>query len=349
VDKLPLGQEANPSATPVANKDNNAGYWTFRFNSGSHDTGAKTNFPGKKIDARFGAPHAGKSYELKLPARTGAAGLNDGYEVLIHLADLPYTQEYISVKLCQLLVHENFIHGVYDYTDPNLSPEARLVRDCMTAWETPAGDRRKGNLRNVLRVIVNSPLFRQHAASRQKVKTPFEFTVSAVRSLRAAKPAGGFTAESIGTDLLDDMERIGMKLFHREEPDGWSEFGRDWINTSSLVERMRYIQNYLRAGARTADPVSDPVGLLKLKLPSTKWRDAGAIADYFLGILFLGEGKANLDLDRTAAIAFLNTSDTGLAAPFVNLDPNAANLTTYDTRVRGMVALLMGLPRFQEQ
>ena len=344
VDKLPLGQENNPLATAVTNKDNDPGYWTIRLSRSNHDTNSKSLFTGKTIEARFGPPHAGASYELKLPARVDTQGMKDGYDILAHLADLPYTQEYISVKLCRLLVHENFFHGVYDYTASDLSAEAKLIRQCLAAWDAPAADGRKGNLRAVLRTILESTLFRQHAASRQKVKTPFEFTVSAVRALRAVKPDGGFTADSTGADLIDDMQKMGMNLFHREEPDGWSELGRDWINTSSLVDRMRFLQGFLKVGNTR---YSDPVGLLKLKMPASQWRDPAAVADYFLDLLFLGEGRANLTLDRAAAIAFMNTNEAGtLASSFSSLDPNSAG---YDTRVRGLVALLLGLPRFHEQ
>ncbi|MBI2928927.1 MAG: DUF1800 family protein, partial [Verrucomicrobia bacterium] len=358
VDKLPPGQENNPFATPVANRDNDPGVWTLYWRTVRHDTSAKTIFAGKKLDARFGEPHAGKSYQLNLPARTGNAGMTDGYDIIKHLADLPYTQEYLSVKLCQLFVHENFVHGVYDYTEPNLSPEAALVKACMDAWEAPGPDGRKGNLRKVLRALFASDLFRTHSASRQKVKTPLEFLVSCIRSLRAAKPGGGFTADTDGYDLNTPIRSLNMRLLYREAPDGWSEFARDWVNTSAMVERMRFVENFLSAAANLLkdvdygsggdDNLSDPVALLKLKLPSDRWRDAAAVTDYFLGILFLGEGKANLDLDRGAAIAFLNSGDSGVAgsSPFANLNPD---LATYDARVRGMVALLMSLPRFQEQ
>jgi uncharacterized protein (DUF1800 family) len=344
VDKLPLDQENNPFATPIptANRNTTPGLWTLSFRATDHDTTAKTMFPRKTIDARFGPPHAGNPYELKLAARTGTAGMQDGYDIIKHLADLPYTQEYLSVKLCRYFVHENFVHGVYDYTAPNLSPEAALIRHCMRAWDTPAADGRKGNLRTVLKVIFNSPVFRQHLASQQKVRTPLEFTVASVRALRAAKPGGGFTADCTGADLNNTMIRLGMRLFNREEPDGWSEFGADWINSSSLIERMRFVQERLRSVS-----LADPVALLKLKLPSTQWRDAGAVSDYFLSILFPGEGKANLDLDRANAIIFLNTLDNGTtASSFSVLDPNS---TTYGNRVKGMVGYLMGLPRFQEQ
>lgn len=347
VDKLPLGQENNPFASAVANKDTSPGYWTLRFSASNHDTTAKTMFAGKTIDVRFGAPHAGKSYELRLPARSGNAGMQDGYDIINHLANLPYTQEYLSVKLCRLFINERFMHAAYDYTDPNLTEEGKLVRDCMKTWDTPADDGRKGNLRNVLRVIFNSKLFREHGAAQQKVKNPFEFTVSTVRALRAARPNGGFTADSTGADLLAPMDRMGMDLFYREEPDGWSEYGDDWINTSAMVERMRFVQGFLKVNSA----VSDPVGLLKMKLPSSQWRDAGAVVDYFFSILFPGEGKANLGLDRTAAITYLNTSDTGTAPSlFSSLDPNATSASSpYQSRVRSMVAMLMCLPRFEEQ
>jgi hypothetical protein len=212
----------------------------------------------------------------------------------------------------------------------------------MKAWDTPVGDGRKGNLRRVLTTIFDSSLFRQHAASQQKVRTPFEFAVSSVRALRASRPTGGYTADATGAELLSQMNRLGMSLFNREEPDGWSEYGADWINTSSLMERMRFVQQTLLREKR-----ADPVGLVKLKVPSAKWRDAGAVTDYFLEVLYPGEGKANLALDRAVALAYLNTLDNGTTpSNFSSLDPNSA---AYDNRVKGMVAFLMGLPRFQEQ
>ena len=74
------------------------------------------------------------------------------------------------------------------------------------------------------------------------------------------------------------------------------------------------------------------------------------MADYFLSILYPGEGKANLDLYRASAINFLNRSDDGLSSsPFSALTPSNVAATPYDTRVRSMVAMLMTLQRFQEQ
>jgi hypothetical protein len=90
--------------------------------------------------------------------------------------------------------------------------------------------------------------------------------------------------------------------------------------------------------------------LLQMKVPSASWRDAGAVADYFLGVLYPGEGRANLEVYRQAAINFLNTADSGTASsPFSALTVSSVAGSVYDTRVRGMVSMLMTSPRFQEQ
>lgn len=358
VDKLPPEQARNPFANPVADRDNDPGVWTLRYRADRHDNGAKIIFLGKTVPVRFGPPYAGRNYELRLPARSGNAGMQDGYDILNHLANLPQTQEYISVKLCRWFVHEDFHHGLYDYTAPDLSPEGRLVRACMEAWETPGPDGRKGNLRRVLHTIFHSELFRSRAALAQKVKTPLEYVVSTLRALRAARPGGGFTADTDGYDLITSLRRLNMPLFDRADPDGWPETGREWISTSALIERARFAQNFLIAardplkqldfGTTGDDNVSDPVSLLRLRLPADQLRNPEAVADFFLGLFFPGEGRANWQPDRELALAFLNSADSGApgSSPFAALAPDS---TAYENRVRGLVALLLGLPRFQEQ
>ncbi|MCI0743937.1 MAG: DUF1800 domain-containing protein, partial [Verrucomicrobia subdivision 3 bacterium] len=175
--------------------------------------------------------------------------------------------------------------------------------------------------------------------------------------LRAPLSATNYTADTDGYDLRTPLNRIGnMNLFDREEPDGYPETGRLWLNTANLCERMRFAQHLCMApnsslkdddyGSAGDDNVANPVQLLKLKLDPSQWKDAGAVVDLFLGLLYPGEGRANVDLDRQAGIAFLNSDNTGVpnSSPFDQLSDAA-----YDGRVRGMVAFLMALPRFQEQ
>jgi hypothetical protein len=222
----------------------------------------------------------------------------------------------------------------------------------MRAWEENVP---KGQIRKVLEVIFNSDLFRTQAGASQKVKTPFEFTVSAVRALRALASDGTYTADTDGKALISPMNRMGrMILFNRDTPDGYPEAGAPWISAGTIMERLRFVQALLHpAGTTPGKPtdagvsIADPVKLLKLKLPQTSWHDADAVAGYFAGIIYPGEGKANLDEYRAEAVHYLNTSDDGVtASPFSALvEPS----TNYDFRVRGMVATLMTFQRFQEQ
>jgi hypothetical protein len=354
-------QEFNPLALRTTNLlpgvtknfnavSNLAGVWTFNYKPGNHSVKAKNCFPGKMIPDRFGPPYAGRSYELNLTGRTGTNGIQEGYEILAHLANQPFTQEFISVKLCQLFVHENFDSGC-DFTDPNLSPEGKLVRQCMLAWENSSP---KGQIRPVLATIFNSDLFRGHAASVQKVKTPLEYVVSAIRALRVSDTRGVFTADTDGYALVAPLHRMGgMRLFDRDDPNGYPETGSSWISAGTLAERLRFVQSLLIAPGQSGKSdageknTTDPVSLLQKELPLADWSEAPAIADYFLHLLSPSEGKANLDLYQRAAINHLNTADDGKASsPFRAL---AVGSATYDLRVRSLVAMLLTLPRFQEQ
>ena len=353
-----LPGSTNTSSTTISNL---AGVWAFNYRSDRHNTNSKTLFAGKTVPDRFGSPYTTKTYgsgstpggyQLTIPGRTGSAGLQEGYEALAYLADLPFTQEFICVKLCGLFVHDGFVHGSYDYTDANLSEEGRLVRDCMQAWEN---SNPKGQIRAVLAVIFNSELFRGQSGSMQKVKTPIEFTLSALRALRSVNTNGTFTADTDGYSLVTPLDRMGgMKLFDRGDPDGYPEDAPGWISAGTLAERLRFVEALCIATNQTGhsdlgNSTCDPVALVKLKLPGPGWTNATAVADYLLEILFPAEGKANLAPYRTAAVQYLNTSENGnVASPFSALSMTG-NPSPYAVRVRGLTAMLLSSPRFQEQ
>jgi uncharacterized protein (DUF1800 family) len=341
---------------------NLVGLWSFWYDASRHGTNRGAIFPGKTYPARLGPPWAGRSYQLNIPRRTtgDTNSIQDGYDVIAHLATNIFTAEYVSVKLCRIFVHDDFPnptthtelpeYAYYNYTNPGRSAEAELVRQCIVAWDTAGPDGRKGNIRKVLGTIFNSDLFRSHGGSMQKVKTPVEFVVSAVRALRSVNVNGTATANADGYSYRSPMGRMGaMGLFNRAEPDGYPESGPSWISAGTLAERLRYVQSLLLAatGDDAGNNTTDPVALLKKKLPAASWNNATAVADYFVSILFPAEGRANLDLYRNSAVNFLNTTDDGTASSAFGTLGNTS--AAYDTRVRGMVSMLMTTQRFQEQ
>ena len=365
VAKVAPEQAGNPFATALSGSVmTNVGVWSFIYNSTFQNVSNQVVFTNKTVPSRFGSPWAGVNYQLTVPARSGTNGIQNGYQVLTHLANLPFTEEFISVKLCRLFVHDNFEHGVYDYTDPNMSPEARLVHDCMVTWENTTP---KGQIRPILQTIFNSDLFRTQAAAAQKVKTPLEYCVSAIRALRTSTNGtylpGSYSSDTDGYSISGSsistlnypLNRMGgMLLFDRNDPNGYPEDAPGWISGGTLAERIRFVQSYMMGSADSSSSkndsisngnksVADPMTLMRAKFAGNM-TNASEVADYFLSIIYPGEGKGNLLPYRNAAISFLNTGDDLLPSSFSSL--SAANA---DNRVRGMVAMLLSFQRFNEQ
>ena len=370
-------------ATNVTTVSNLAGVWAFNFNPAAHDTTrAKGLFTNYFIPARFGPPYTTKlygtngvagRYTFGIPTtRTGTNGIQDGYSILSYLADMPFTQEYISIKLCRLFVHDDFpnpsndtnnpAYDFYDYAGGNLSPEAQLVRDCMLAWENSSP---KGQLRPVLQTIFNSQLFRSHGGSLHKVKTPLEYMVSAVRALRSSTNgtfvAGSYSADTDGRNLIAPIQRMGnMLLFDRDAPDGYPEDSSYWISAGTLSERIRFIQSYCtfvstsghNGGDAGLNTLCWPGNLIIAKLPTASRTNAAAVVDYMMSIIYPGDGAGNLGEYRTAAINFLNNGSAdspSSTTPFASLAVSGTSTSAYDIRVRGMVSYLLSLQRFHEQ
>lgn len=358
----------DPAATNRTSVTNLVGKWTLRYSPTRHDPRAKHIFYQKDalgnpitgrprmVPARFGPPWAGRSYGLAFGTSNYQTNtIQEGYQVIAHMANLPFTQEFIIVKLCRLFIHDDFRTG-YDFTDTVTTPEEDLVRAAMLAWENPPGGGPKGQLRPVLRVLFNSAMFRSTLASQHKVRTPLEFSIAAIRAFRAQGTDGIPTADSDGVGIQTTLTRAGrMRLFDRAEPDGYPEDAAAWISAGTLAERLRYVQalalrpsgtDVRPSGELDSDTYVNPVALFRAKRPAAL-TDAGVAADYVLDLLFPAEGAANLAAYRELAVRFLNTADNGITpSTYASLGVGSA---AHDARVRGLVAFLMTTPRFQEQ
>ena len=165
--------------------------------------------------------------------------------------------------------------------------------------------------------------------------------------------AFALTATTDGYSFATPLQRMGeMLLFDRAAPDGYPEAAAPWISSGTLVERIRFAQalcmtNGASGRGDAGNQLVDPVGLLKNKLAGGNWNNAGAVADYFLSLVYPSEGAGNLSLYRHAALNYLNTADDGVTPSLFSGLNNTSG--AYENRVRGLVALLMAFPRFQEQ
>ncbi|HEX9997032.1 MAG TPA: DUF1800 domain-containing protein [Abditibacterium sp.] len=196
----------------------------FIFRARAHDEGEKTVL-GQKIAAN--------------------GGQKDGERVLDILANHPATAQFIARKLCVRFVSD--------------APPEKLVKRVAAAFSASQGD-----LKTAYRAIFSSPEFASEGAYRSKIKSPFEFSVSAVRILGGSMQIGGSERGNLrliaiggaslnnanGNNpalrrllkrpLATEIAAMGQPLFSCQPPTGYAEDSRKWVSSSALVARLNF-------------------------------------------------------------------------------------------------------------
>ena len=140
-------------------------------------------------------------------------GKKDGEMVLDLLAKHPSTAQFIATKLARRFVADE-------------PPKALVERAARRFRETG------GNIRDVVRTIVTSPELYAPEAYRAKVKSPFEFVVSAVR-------ATGIDMSN-AMPLVIAVRNLGMPLYGCQPPTGYADKAEAWVNSGALLNRMNF-------------------------------------------------------------------------------------------------------------
>ena len=151
--------------------------------------------------------------KVVLGHRIKPKGEDEGKEVLHILATSPKTAHFISLKLAQRFVSD----------DP---PPALVDRMAKTF------QKKKGDIREVLTTLFQSPEFWAADTYRAKVKTPLEFVASAVRATGANVDDAMPLARQIGN--------MGMPLYAAQPPTGYSMKADTWVSSSALLTRMNF-------------------------------------------------------------------------------------------------------------
>ncbi|MGH9161317.1 MAG: DUF1800 domain-containing protein [Vicinamibacteraceae bacterium] len=184
-----------------------------------------------------------------------AGGEGDGEEVLDVLAQHPSTATFIATKLARRFVAD----------DP---PEALVERTAQRFRETD------GDIRETVRTIVTSPEFFDAAAHRAKVKSPFEFVVSALRATEAHVDEG--------EALVRNLRQLGMPLYGAQPPTGYIDLARTWTSSGALLGRMNFAlalaNNRLDGVTVSLEPLlgSDPATAHQRLLASLLLNEASA-------------------------------------------------------------------------
>jgi uncharacterized protein (DUF1800 family) len=171
-------------------------------------------------------------------------GMQDGETVLDILAASPSCAHFISKELCIRLVSDT-------------PPEALVKKAAATFTST------QGDLREVVRTIVTSPEFYSPAVYRSKIKSPFEFAVSAVRAvgghyeapdpdnLRGKAELTGDGGVSMrrrpnrysgrnSPSIVHEIADLGEPMFSYEFPTGYPEISSRWVSAGGLLARFNF-------------------------------------------------------------------------------------------------------------
>jgi uncharacterized protein (DUF1800 family) len=266
------------------------------------------------------------------------AGLKEGIEALTLLAADPHTAHFISYKLAQRFVADE-------------PPPALVDRMAATYLSTD------GDIKSILRTLVQSPEFNSKKYFRNKVKTPLEFVASAFRTTdtNPVNPAA----------LVETLKSMGMPLYYALPPIGYYITADRWMNSSALVSRLNFA--YSLTEGKLANQKFDSAHVLALGLlsqppisqnPELSAKEKSSPANFSEAIL-TSEPAANHPkqgpLDSTGQNIALRTLESTLIGAEVSVQTNQligkqveqlSTINSTDT-LNLLTALVMGSPEFQ--
>jgi uncharacterized protein (DUF1800 family) len=166
-------------------------------------------------------------------------GIEDGEKVLDILATHPSTAKFISTELAQRFVADN-------------PPQTLIDKMAKTFLDTG------GDIRQVMKTMLESKEFWSQGAYKAKVKTPFEMVASSVRALGANVTDAWVLANQVGN--------LGEPLYRKQEPTGYSNLNSEWVNSAALLGRMNFAVQLTQdhvpgvkvAGAPSAQLIGSP-------------------------------------------------------------------------------------------
>ncbi|MES1243322.1 MAG: DUF1800 domain-containing protein [Acidobacteriota bacterium] len=254
----------------------------FLFRADQHDAAAKTVL-GKKLPA--------------------GRGIEDGEQVLDLLALHPATARHLASKLAVRFVSDN--------------PPRALV-DRLAAVYLKSG----GQVRPVLRALVESPELWSREAVGAKIKSPFELAASSLRGLGAEVDEP--------RDTLRWVSDMGQKLYAYQAPTGFPDRAEAWVNTGSLLSRMNF---GLQLAAGRVRGVEFDLAALGGGRGGHEPADRKAALREYAGLLLPGR-------DLKPALALLEPTVA---------DPELPKKVERSTAVEQVVGVILGSPEFQRR
>jgi len=309
----------------------------FLYEHKRHEPGPR-QWLGYTIDEQgnITSPPAASAPAPASPPPNTPDGMKQGITALTLLAASPKTAHFISYKLAQRFVADN-------------PPPALVDRMAATYLSTD------GDIKAILRTLVQSPEFNSTRYFRNKVKTPMEFLASSFRTT-ATDPANPGA-------LVNTIKTMGMPLYYALPPTGYYITADQWMNSGALVDRLNFA--YALTGNKFANQKFDSAHVLALGLLSQPATTLAPVqtashplhAKYAEALLSTRPATPSPPASSTGFDVALHVLESALIGTEASTQTNqliqkqAAQLTTPSTpptdTLNLLTALILGSPEFQ--
>lgn len=176
--------------------------------------------PGRKIpdgySFQFNSDRHDFSDKVFLNHHIVGSGIGEGEQALDLLARHPSTARQIGFQLAQYFVSDN--------------PPKSLVDRLSQRFISTDGD-----IKLVLDTLFHSPEFWNRKYYGAKFKTPYQYTISAIRST-------GIDINNV-RPLNNLLNQLGMPLYGCPTPNGYKNTQDAWLNPDSINQRLNFATN----------------------------------------------------------------------------------------------------------
>ncbi|MBE1299253.1 MAG: DUF1800 family protein [Alteromonadaceae bacterium] len=232
-------------------------------------------------------------------------GLAEGEQALDILASHPSTARNICRKLITLFVSDIPVSGLQGQCEGQFLASG-------------------GNIASVVQVILSSNEFVSLEHQGNKIKTPVEMVLAAIRSVNATPNY---------PDINDTLADLGYSLFTFPVPTGLAETGPEWISSNALLQRINFANRFALEGQDGASV--DLQSLLMAMGYSSADAIVGVLADLTLN------GRLT-DLERDIATQLLNENIA--EGESFNIQSNEAS-----EKLQRLLGTMLSYPAFQYQ
>jgi uncharacterized protein (DUF1800 family) len=184
-------------------------------------------FTGWGIDEDGNFKFRENQHDSDLKTFFGTTDNYDGFRILDRILEQPQTSIFITTKIYRFFVSDTYVNNKHiDY----------LAKEFYNSGY---------NITHLLKTIFRSDWFYDDDLAGEKIKSPIELLIGYQRTIPL-----DFNNDQM---LIRLQKAMGQYLFNPPNVAGWSG-GKSWINTSSLLFRMRLPEALYASGDLTLEP-----------------------------------------------------------------------------------------------